>query len=252
MFLVKAVPSFQSIVAFMVAYKLCKEPISKVYSAATFPKEFQSAQSMPVSSQIEIKNLIVSRGNLKFRYHPHTFKIGNNYALITASGSGKTTLMEILTGYEKNYVGNILVDGKEVGENFIAANYVFQDPFILNGSILENIVFSNKTNTDGSASKRVEELIQFLNLPFKATFNIEDYGENLSGGQKARISLARALFKSGRVIFLDECFSQIERDLAIKIISRLKKSYELIVLITHDKTLVSDDFILVENLAEVL
>ena len=92
--------------------------------------------------------------------------------------------MDILTGYEKNYVGNILVDGKEVGENFIAANYVFQDPFILNGSILENIVFSNKINTDGSASKRVEELIQFLNLPFKATFNIEDYGENLSGGKK--------------------------------------------------------------------
>ena len=62
MFLVKAVPSFQSIVAFMVSYKLCKEPISKVYSAAILHKEFQSAQSVPVTSQIEIKSLIVSRG----------------------------------------------------------------------------------------------------------------------------------------------------------------------------------------------
>ena len=98
----------------------------------------------------------------------------------------------------------------------------------------------------------MKEIIEFLDLPFKSTFNIEDYGENLSGGQKARISLARALFKSGSVIFLDECFSQIERDLANKIISRLKNSYEMIVLITHDKSLVSDDFILLENLAEVL
>ena len=201
MFLVKAVPSFQSIVAFMVSYKLCKEPISKVYSAAILHKEFQSAQSVPVTSQIEIKNLIVSRGSLRFRYHPHTFKIGNHYALVSASGSGKTTLLEILTGYEKNYVGNIIVDGKEIGGNFIAANYVFQDPLLLNGSILDNIVFSNKSNTEGRVSNRVEEIIEFLDLPFKSTFNIEDYGENLSGGQKARISLARALFKSGSVIF---------------------------------------------------
>jgi ABC-type multidrug transport system fused ATPase/permease subunit len=152
---------------------------------------------------------------LKLEIYP-----GERIALVGGSGSGKSTFLELFCGLLEADAGAITVGG--VGLEQIAIDswqkriaYVPQQPFLVSGSIRENLLFGTPANII-----RDEDLVRTLksvdltgwlnNLPNGLEFDVGENGANLSGGQRQRLSIARALL-SGRSIFvLDEITSNLD------------------------------------------
>jgi len=163
------------------------------------------------------------------------------------SGVGKTTLMHLLTGLITDYQGKILID-----ENILLPDtltqwqtklgLVPQVPVILQESILHNIAFG-----EGSPEidiSRVKEalvhahLFEFVeSLPLKLETPVGENGQTLSGGQRLRLVLARALYRNPEVLVLDEVTSQLDQATKQKILTSLKElatKGTTIILASHD------------------
>lgn len=173
---------------------------------------------------VEFENSI-KVSNLEFAYEENNvlngvdfeFKKGKSYALVGASGSGKTTLLNLLAGRYQNYSGEIYYDGKElkslsIDSLFEKMAYIEQNVFVFDDSIVNNVTMYSSVD---------EELLnKALNLA-GLTLLIEDKGvdykcgengSNLSGGEKQRISIARALIKNAELLFMDEATSALDSE----------------------------------------
>lgn len=143
---------------------------------------------------------------------------GESVAIVGPSGCGKTTLMKVMMGLFTPLEGKVLIDGLELNKlgikNFreqVAA--VMQNDQLLSGSISENISFFDPQFDQA----RVEQCAEFAfiahdiaAMPMAYNTLIGDMGMSLSGGQKQRVLLARALYKSPKILFLDEATSHLD------------------------------------------
>lgn len=168
--------------------------------------------------------------NVSFRY-PHasedelsniSFKInkGQTLAIIGATGSGKTTLISLIPRFYDATEGEVLVDGVNVKDYkfdtlYDKLGYVTQKAVLFAGSIRENVFFG-----ESAAPKNDEELKnaielsqaeEFVNkLPDGAEHMISQMGRNVSGGQKQRLSIARALSRKPEILVFDDSFSALD------------------------------------------
>ena len=174
--------------------------------------------------------------NLSFR-----FRTGKHYAVIGKSGCGKSTLLSLLLGYYPNYSGSIRYDGVELREltreylgNTVA--YVSQDTFLFQDTIQNNITLYHEEYTPQEIEAALEqaglkELVDSLPEGLSAMV------ENFSGGEKQRLSLARALLKKSRVLLLDEFTANLDKETAEKIEKQVMKLKDcLIITVTHHLT----------------
>ena len=167
------------------------------------------------------------------------FEKNKSYAIVGTSGSGKTTLINLLLGKYKNYLGDVYYNDIELKEIsldslFEIASFVEQNVFIFDDSIINNItMFSNidKTLLDEAINKSgLSQLIKEKGENYKCGEN----GCNLSGGEKQRISIARALVKKSKILFLDEATSALDNETAISVINNLLEIDNVTkVMITH-------------------
>ena len=168
--------------------------------------------------------------NVSFRY-PHasedelsniSFKInkGQTLAIIGATGSGKTTLISLIPRFYDATEGEVLVDGVNVKDFkfdtlYDKLGYVTQKAVLFAGSIRENVFFG-----ESAAPKNDEELknaIEFSQaeefvdkLPDGTEHMISQMGRNVSGGQKQRLSIARALSRKPEILVFDDSFSALD------------------------------------------
>ena len=133
---------------------------------------------------------------------------GKKYAVIGASGSGKSTLLKIIANLLNDYHGEVLFN-KEI--NISKPIYLDQEASILDGSIMENILFGQQC-----LNERLLEICQAVGIdeiikkqPQNWMTNISK-GRNLSRGQEQRICLARCLIKEADMYLLDEATSNID------------------------------------------
>lgn len=174
-----------------------------------------------------------------------TVKRGETVAFVGPSGSGKTTLMKLLVGLYRPQEGSILYNGLDENEiNFEdlrkQIGFVTQDTQLFSGTIRENLLFVNPTATD-------EELQQALDKSschslLKRADNginsvIGEGGLKLSGGEKQRISIARALLRNPRVLLFDEATSALdsitEEEITETIRSISARKEQITLLIAH-------------------
>ena len=174
---------------------------------------------------------------------------GSMIGLIGPSGAGKSTIVSLLTGLYTPSSGKILVDGQELDDNLRAGwvrgiGYVPQSPFLLNGSLAENIAFSQWGQKIDC--QRVEECCRMAAMDFLDDLEdgvdtiIGERGVRLSGGQLQRVSIARALYGRPQLMIFDEATSALDgaTEQAIqKTIERLRE-YMTIVVIAHRLTTV--------------
>lgn len=188
---------------------------------------------------VNIKEGSVSEGNeqgtvefknVSFRY-PHasedelsniSFKInkGQTLAIIGATGSGKTTLISLIPRFYDATEGEVLVDGVNVKNYkfdtlYDKLGYVTQKAVLFAGSIRENVFFG-----ESAAPKNDEELKNAIGLsqaeefvdklPDGAEHMISQMGRNVSGGQKQRLSIARALSRKPEILVFDDSFSALD------------------------------------------
>lgn len=145
-------------------------------------------------------------------------KIGETLALVGNSGGGKSTIVNLIPRFYDVIEGSIKVDGIDVREitleslrNNIAV--VFQDNFLFDGSIRENILLGKSDATEEELNKAIKDayLEEFISSLEKGLdTRIGERGVLLSGGQKQRVAIARALVKNAPVVILDEATSALD------------------------------------------
>ncbi|KAI8899117.1 P-loop containing nucleoside triphosphate hydrolase protein [Globomyces pollinis-pini] len=173
---------------------------------------------------------------------------GNFIAVIGKVGSGKTSLLLALLGEIKKVTGKVCVDG--------SISYAAQSSWIMNQSIRENILIGEKMDEKRytAVCSACDLYPDFKSLPNEDQTLVGPKGISLSGGQKARISLARALYSSSDVVLLDDPLSAVDAHVERHIVESLFGEQGLlkgktVVLVTHairhlDKM---DRVILMEN-----
>ena len=166
--------------------------------------------------------------NVSFRY-PHasgndlsgiSFKVnqGETLAVIGATGSGKTTLVGLIPRFYDATQGEVLVDGVDVRDYTYEAlynklGYVTQKAVLFSGSIRDNIYFGESAAGEVDLAKVLElsqakEFVQ--KIPEGTEYRIAQLGRNVSGGQKQRLSIARALAREPEILIFDDSFSALD------------------------------------------
>jgi len=223
----------------------------------------KSGKKHKANTILVVKNLDLSLGN-KIILDNINFKIkkGETLGLIGQSGSGKTTISRCLTGFYKNYNGEIKYDGiniREISRYKLSRKIqlIFQDPYsalnpnikIVN-QIIDPIMIHFKINKN-EAKTLATEYLNKVELK-KHLFN--KYPSELSGGERQRVVIARALSLKPELIICDECVSALDKSIQnaiLKLLNKLKIELKLTyIFISHDLSLVkhmSDNIIVLKN-----
>lgn len=143
---------------------------------------------------------------------------GSHVAIVGATGSGKTTIGYLIAGLYEVDRGAIYIDGIDIRKLSSHSltdilGVVSQDPYLLNGTIKENLLFANPCATDQEliAAAKITKLHDFiLKLPLQYDTPIGEHGYRFSGGEKQRLSLARTLLRKPAIIIMDEATSALD------------------------------------------
>src|SRR5690606_9967994 len=145
---------------------------------------------------------------------------GQATAVVGPSGSGKSTLLALVAGLHEPRAGRVLIDGVDAATLDAAsrravASVVFQHPYLFDGSIRENVLAGDPAAdaerlTGALAAARVDELVD--RLPEGADAKVGEGGAALSGGERHRMSIARALLKPARVLLIDDATSALDNE----------------------------------------
>ena len=177
-----------------------------------------------LKSAIEVQNLSFSYENngKALQAVSLTFHAGKKYAIVGASGSGKSTLFKLLTKYSNEYDGNILFDGIDLRNITYSSlsksiSAVQQNVFVFQDSIYNNICLYKNI-----AEKEFDSVIQKSGLSSLIQQKGKDFscgtnGNKLSGGEKQRISIARALLRNASILLMDEASSALDEKTADEI-----------------------------------
>ena len=156
-------------------------------------------------------------------------RAGTTTALVGPSGSGKTTIGLLAGRFWDTDEGKITIDGiniKDISYESLMDNvsFVFQDTFMLHDTIYENILMGKNYTRDEveNAAKKAQIHDFIMSLPDKYETKIGEGGIKLSGGEKQRISIARAILKNTPIVILDEVTSYSDIENEAKIQSALK------------------------------
>lgn len=165
---------------------------------------------------------------------------GDFAVILGASGSGKSTLLNVMSGLEEPENGQILYDGKDITAlsdsqltEFRKENigFIFQQYYLLpNMNVAKNV----KMGADLAANRDYKAVIEAVGLKDK----LQKYPSELSGGEQQRVSVARALAKKPKVLFLDEPTGALDEETGRQVldyICKLQKQYGFtIVMVTHN------------------
>jgi len=147
-----------------------------------------------------------------------SIKHGEKIALVGKSGQGKTTLAKLLCRFYEPAAGSILIDGRDINEYTPQSlrgkiGVVYQDFFLFKGTILDNLTFGNP----GATEKQISEVVRIAGLegmisrlPNGLRTDIGENGVRISGGEKQRIGIARALLRDVDLLILDEAVANLD------------------------------------------
>lgn len=233
----RIITSFQQIGFSYPANKLVNDEINRKNDVDLFYDE-----EIIFNESIKFKNLSFSfEENKILNNFSIEIKKGERALIIGESGKGKSTLIDIIAGFYNNYEGDFLIDGvplKSIVNWRKKIGYLSQSFFILDDSIKNNIILNDESNED-----RLIEIIKICQLTElisskKEGLNtvIGERGSLLSGGEKQRIGLARALYRNPEILILDEPTSSLDDNTAenfIESVLKLDKNYTII-MVTHN------------------
>jgi len=234
--------------------KISLERLGEIHEKRNEEEESDMVKVQPVGKKISVRNL-------SFRYEgPYSsFVLKNLYleipenkvtAIVGTSGSGKTTLIKLLLGYYPPNEGEIQVGDqnlKNMSPNrwrqrcgvVLQNGYLFSDSIARNIALGENFIDTEKL----SYSARLANIGDFIEgLPMGYNTKIGQEGQNLSGGEKQRILIARAIYKTPDFLFLDEGTSSLDANNERTIIQNLFDFYKsrTVVVVAHRLSTVKD------------
>ncbi|MEW6273179.1 MAG: NHLP bacteriocin export ABC transporter permease/ATPase subunit, partial [Thermodesulfobacteriota bacterium] len=188
--------------------------------------------------------------DVTFRYGPGlrpvldgvSFKVrpGEYVAFVGSTGAGKTTILKLLLGFETPESGEVLYDGKDVrGLDPVALRrqlgIVLQDGRLLAGDVFHNIVGSTRLDEEDAwrAAEAAAIADEIRELPMGMHTYVSEGGRNVSGGQRQRLLIARALVQRPALLLLDEATSALDNESQAKVIASLDALGVTRVVIAH-------------------
>ena len=159
-----------------------------------------------------------------------SIKAGERFAIVGATGSGKSTIAKVLLRLNDIESGKILINNVNTLDLPLRClrnqiSYIPQKAYIFSGAIKDNFRFTNKNMTDEEMVEiaKVAQSYDFINsLPDKFNSFVAQGGTNFSGGQKQRLSIARALSKEANIYLFDDSFSALDYATDAKLRKELK------------------------------
>ncbi len=216
---------------------------------------------------LQLTNGTIEFKNVSFKYNKDingpvlnsvNLKIegGKMTALVGHSGAGKSTIMNLIPRFYDSFSGDISIDGNSIYKSQISSlrkniSLVSQDTTLFDDTIKNNIAYANKDAKEEDVIEvaKLSYADEFINkLPDKYDTMIGENGVRLSGGEKQRISIARAMLKNSKIILLDEATSSLDAEIENKIqkaISFLTKGRTTLVIAHRLSTILNSDKIYV-------
>jgi ATP-binding cassette subfamily B protein len=216
------------------------------------------------TGEVEFKDIGFAYGNRKI-FSGLNLKIKKNekVALVGHSGSGKTTLIKLLYRFYDINSGEILVDGKDI-RDFRQESYrgelsiVPQEGILFDDTIYNNIAFSNPKakREEVFRAMKFAQLDDFVSkLPNKENTIVGERGVKLSGGEKQRVSIARAILANKKILVLDEATSSLDSQTEHQIqkdLHRLMEGRTSIIIAHRLSTVMSADKIVVLDKGKIV
>lgn len=145
---------------------------------------------------------------------------GQTIALVGSTGAGKTTVLSLLARFYEATSGTITIDGSDISTLAKSSlrdrlAYVTQEPFLFNGTVRENLLLAKRDATDDELWTALDaaHASHFVRaLPQQFDTNVGERGVKLSGGEKQRLSIARALLKNAPILLLDEATASVDSE----------------------------------------
>lgn len=196
--------------------------------------------SCQCQSTIDDNKISLTFDNVCFRYKgaekqilkniSFSINTGERLAIVGATGSGKSTIAKVLLRLNEIEYGKILINDVDIAELPLHClrdnvSYIPQKAYIFSGTIADNFKFTNKDMTDKEMIEiaKVSQSYEFIDsLPDKFSSFVAQGGTNFSGGQKQRLSIARALAKKSNIYLFDDSFSALDYTTDAKLRKELK------------------------------
>lgn len=230
------------------------------------------------SENIDDSKLQDVKGTLKFDNVSFTFdgadspvlsnisfeaEAGKTTAIIGSTGSGKSTLLHLIPRYFDASEGEILIDGVNIRDISLSKlrdilGFVPQKGVLFSGNIKSNIKFADENITDEQMRKAAEiaQALEFINeKEDKFNSEISQGGSNVSGGQKQRLSIARALAKNPKILLFDDSFSALDYKTDVKLRKTLREEMAgvtTIIVAQRIATILNADKIIVMNEGKIV
>ena len=188
---------------------------------------------------------------------------GKTTAIIGSTGSGKSTLLHLIPRYFDASEGEILIDGVNIRDISLSKlrdtlGFVPQKGVLFSGNIESNIKFADENITDEQMRKAAEiaQALEFINeKEDKFNSEISQGGSNVSGGQKQRLSIARALAKNPKILLFDDSFSALDYKTDVKLRKTLREEMSgvtTIIVAQRIATILNADKIIVMNEGKIV
>jgi ABC-type multidrug transport system fused ATPase/permease subunit len=246
----RLLPSTNRIINFMQQLSYHKSVVNLIYKEINLPdKKLENFENgdLDFNDKILIKNITFKYDlDSKVILKEINFEIKKyqSIAIIGESGSGKSTLLNILLGFLEPLKGEIYLDDKNISANLESwqskLGYVPQDVYLLDDTIANNVAYGvDKKDIDFEKVKQCIEKVflkDFLSvLPKGLDTIVGERGSNISGGQKQRLGIARALYRNPEILLLDESTNSLDSDTEDKLIKDLLniKKDLTIIFVTH-------------------
>lgn len=251
--LVKSVNELADTTQDLVIYKYGIARMQQILNEPLIIEDEKDKVEFPENwKKIKVNNLSFSYGqNEVLKNISFEIKKGERVGVVGLSGAGKSTLMKLLLKEVENYCGEIMIDDIPL-KNIKRASYlkhigvVLQETEVFNFTLADNIIIAGAGKQNKDELKKALDIAHVSDFAEKLPRGVKTYigekGVRLSGGEKQRLGIARAVYKQPKILLLDEATSHLDSESEKKIKDSLHKFFQHItaVVIAHRLTTIQE------------